>query len=371
LKREEEKRKKEEEKEQERLKREDEKRKKEEERKQKEEEKEQLRLKREEEKQKKELERKQKQEEKDRERFKVEETARQQADFLKSFLNKTPTTGRKSAGSANSSILERNNSSILDSSTVSNPDSSFQAHNLYPHQPGAETGDDIEVIEISENENPNESKPTNRSPASEFKFKPMAFQVKNGMALAPLLRRESLNTFEKDSVDKMVQVVPLPVTNQTSAPPENQKTEIDETRKTKINENENESEAMAMDKEEIRPEETDPVNSSEVTSMESETPTPTPTLFHPYLQSIKKGQGRTSTRTEVLHSREDADDIEVINPKEILLSAPAEINGQRKLRYKLLQFRENHRPAYWGTWRKKNLKVGPRRPFAQEEVCDM
>ena len=35
-------------------------------------------------------------------------------------------------------------------------------------------------------------------------------------------------------------------------------------------------------------------------------------------------------------------------------------------RAKLLQFEENERPAYWGTWSKKSTRVGPRRPFAQD-----
>ena len=33
---------------------------------------------------------------------------------------------------------------------------------------------------------------------------------------------------------------------------------------------------------------------------------------------------------------------------------------------KLLQFHENDRPAYWGTWSKKSDVVGPRRPFAKD-----
>ncbi|XP_055931650.1 chromatin assembly factor 1 subunit A-A-like isoform X2 [Argiope bruennichi] len=37
---------------------------------------------------------------------------------------------------------------------------------------------------------------------------------------------------------------------------------------------------------------------------------------------------------------------------------------------KLLQFCENVRPPYWGTWRKKSKVVGPRRPFAQDNIFD-
>lgn len=35
---------------------------------------------------------------------------------------------------------------------------------------------------------------------------------------------------------------------------------------------------------------------------------------------------------------------------------------------KLLQFHENYRPAYWGTWSKKSSHVSPRCPFRQDKV---
>ena len=37
-------------------------------------------------------------------------------------------------------------------------------------------------------------------------------------------------------------------------------------------------------------------------------------------------------------------------------------------RMKLLQFSENHRPAYWGTWNKKTTVIRPRDPWAQDRV---
>lgn len=37
------------------------------------------------------------------------------------------------------------------------------------------------------------------------------------------------------------------------------------------------------------------------------------------------------------------------------------------LRAKLLQFHENRRPPYWGTWRKKSAHVTPTRPFRKDE----
>lgn len=35
---------------------------------------------------------------------------------------------------------------------------------------------------------------------------------------------------------------------------------------------------------------------------------------------------------------------------------------------KLLQFHENYRPAYWGTWNKKSSHISPRCPFTQDKV---
>lgn len=39
-----------------------------------------------------------------------------------------------------------------------------------------------------------------------------------------------------------------------------------------------------------------------------------------------------------------------------------------KHRPKLLQFHENRRPPYWGTWRKRSKSVNPRKPFALDQV---
>ena len=39
-----------------------------------------------------------------------------------------------------------------------------------------------------------------------------------------------------------------------------------------------------------------------------------------------------------------------------------------KVKAKLLQFHQNYRPAYFGSWRKKSTRVGPRTPFKKDEV---
>lgn len=40
----------------------------------------------------------------------------------------------------------------------------------------------------------------------------------------------------------------------------------------------------------------------------------------------------------------------------------------RSHRAKLLQFYDNRRPPYWGTWRKKSRAVRPRAPFNMDKV---
>lgn len=37
-------------------------------------------------------------------------------------------------------------------------------------------------------------------------------------------------------------------------------------------------------------------------------------------------------------------------------------------RPKLLFFKENRRPPYWGTWRKRSISIKARRPFAKDTV---
>ena len=48
------------------------------------------------------------------------------------------------------------------------------------------------------------------------------------------------------------------------------------------------------------------------------------------------------------------------------LSEEEELKPKR-VRAKLLQFCENQRPPYWGTWTKRSKCVGPRRPLGQDK----
>lgn len=53
--------------------------------------------------------------------------------------------------------------------------------------------------------------------------------------------------------------------------------------------------------------------------------------------------------------------IEILEPKTVESSTSG-------LRCKLLQFHTNHRPAYFGTWRKKSKKISPKNPFKKDPV---
>jgi len=53
---------------------------------------------------------------------------------------------------------------------------------------------------------------------------------------------------------------------------------------------------------------------------------------------------------------------------EIVVANNAPDKNTKPPRAKLLQFAENRRPAYWGTWSKKSDSVGPRKPLGIEKV---
>ncbi|XP_031204536.1 chromatin assembly factor 1 subunit A isoform X1 [Mastomys coucha] len=57
--------------------------------------------------------------------------------------------------------------------------------------------------------------------------------------------------------------------------------------------------------------------------------------------------------------------------RDVVIVESSKVDGvpERKKfgRMKLLQFSENHRPAYWGTWNKKTAVIRPRNPWAQDK----
>ena len=76
-------------------------------------------------------------------------------------------------------------------------------------------------------------------------------------------------------------------------------------------------------------------------------------LHYPYL---------VKNLTSCINFLTDEDDAPA-NKDEIIV-APANVG---RMHAKFLQFGENRRPAYWGTWRKQTKTVGPRRPFGKDE----
>ena len=50
-------------------------------------------------------------------------------------------------------------------------------------------------------------------------------------------------------------------------------------------------------------------------------------------------------------------------------SPPGRISGVQKRKYKLFQFHDNYRPAYYGTWSSVSAVIGPRNPFKLDKVC--
>ncbi|XP_051893778.1 chromatin assembly factor 1 subunit A isoform X2 [Pristis pectinata] len=72
--------------------------------------------------------------------------------------------------------------------------------------------------------------------------------------------------------------------------------------------------------------------------------------------------GPTSPRISITEGS-SCSDVIVIDTN----SSSGTIDRKKFCRMKLLQFHENHRPAYWGTWQKKSAKVNPRNPFAKDE----
>ncbi|XP_021488575.1 chromatin assembly factor 1 subunit A [Meriones unguiculatus] len=63
-------------------------------------------------------------------------------------------------------------------------------------------------------------------------------------------------------------------------------------------------------------------------------------------------------------------DTDIMN-RDVVIVESSKVDGmpERKRfgRMKLLQFSENHRPAYWGTWNKKTAIIRPRDPWAQDK----
>ncbi|XP_050452579.1 chromatin assembly factor 1 subunit A-B [Cataglyphis hispanica] len=86
-----------------------------------------------------------------------------------------------------------------------------------------------------------------------------------------------------------------------------------------------------------------------------------------YLEDIKKGRitPHTSSKTWPLETKDD--DIVLLDEDDGSSNIISDTRNLEKHRPKLLQFSENRRPPYWGTWRKRSNILNPRRPFAKEK----
>ncbi|XP_060640923.2 chromatin assembly factor 1 subunit A [Anolis sagrei] len=95
-----------------------------------------------------------------------------------------------------------------------------------------------------------------------------------------------------------------------------------------------------------------------------------------HFDSLLQAQDASTTFLEELKGREPfrsgptlvADDISS-DMVVVMGSSQAGDVPERKAfgRMKLLQFCENHRPAYWGTWNKKSPSIRPRNPWSKDE----
>ncbi|XP_050522145.1 chromatin assembly factor 1 subunit A-B-like isoform X2 [Daktulosphaira vitifoliae] len=92
-----------------------------------------------------------------------------------------------------------------------------------------------------------------------------------------------------------------------------------------------------------------------------------------YLQLLKNGNyiSCKSESTWPYSSENDADVVIIEtgeNQEAEINSVELTKNAKSRFRWKLLQFTENKRPPYWGTWRKKSLYVKPRKPFSCDKI---
>ncbi|XP_043442150.1 chromatin assembly factor 1 subunit A isoform X2 [Prionailurus bengalensis] len=87
-----------------------------------------------------------------------------------------------------------------------------------------------------------------------------------------------------------------------------------------------------------------------------------------FLKDLKGRQPLRSGPTVVSNRNTDTCNSDVV----IVESGKVDGVPERKKfgRMKLLQFSENHRPAYWGTWNKKTTVIHPRDPWALDRLLD-
>ncbi|XP_065216774.1 chromatin assembly factor 1 subunit A-like [Planococcus citri] len=87
-----------------------------------------------------------------------------------------------------------------------------------------------------------------------------------------------------------------------------------------------------------------------------------------YLAALKSEHYKPgkSDNTWPLNATEDDDDVMIVGDEHSLPAAEMPM----RYRCKLIQFHENRRPAYRGTWRKQSKTVSGRTPFKHDEIFD-
>ncbi|XP_059487708.1 chromatin assembly factor 1 subunit A-B [Neocloeon triangulifer] len=70
----------------------------------------------------------------------------------------------------------------------------------------------------------------------------------------------------------------------------------------------------------------------------------------------------------IIEKEEVEDEVEKFG--EIVVTSNVLEKNLKPPRAKLLQFSENRRPAYWGTWSKKSTSITPKKPFGQDKMFD-
>lgn len=77
----------------------------------------------------------------------------------------------------------------------------------------------------------------------------------------------------------------------------------------------------------------------------------------------KERNGRWKAMPCLPPEHEKDDDVIIVDDKE-----EDKMKMRQMMKYKLLQFHENYRPAYYGTWQKVSTIIRPQNPFKKDEV---
>ena len=86
---------------------------------------------------------------------------------------------------------------------------------------------------------------------------------------------------------------------------------------------------------------------------------------------INKGRGQERAMEMCIDKHVDDCVAMEVDDDDVIITSPnmsEQAARPNNVRYKLLQFHMNHRPAYFGTWRKRSDLINPRNPFKKDMV---